>query len=447
MIGSFRLVDDQATRPTTEDRTQRVHYRSIRGRLLLGPLRRWGLSVVEQPVEHLRRLMVDPAGIAEPRQVVALLALVPDARRNEPICHFADAIIARTGDVQIASAAHRAAADALVDDTEALCALMGSWLGIALNLRDPSLLVELRQRASVVVAADGRGAAAAIVGIVDGAALLLERRFREVEAALHQLLADGVPAMLRGSIAMLRSLALQGQGLLDAAVAVLDADASTLGAFDLPAEIIRARRMWIIGDHGRSLSMLAATFEAARRRGRQHDESVAAAMARAFARLAGDAPELPRPVASTSLVGALLQIEAALLMLPDEVAAAAILDADPTYIGAPPEFLAVPYVLVASMRARIDLVTSSSADPSDAMMAARYLVAKRAGTQVPQLSATDVRSLYVGWAEELLATASTAASVPAVRIRVLGPVSIDVDGSDRSIRRERVRAQIGRAHV
>ena len=402
-----------------------------------------GLSVAEQPVERLRRLMVDPSGIAEPRQVVALLARVPAAQRNEPICRFADAIVARTGDVQIASAAHRAAADALADDTDALCALIGSWLGIALNLRDPALLVELRQRASVLVAADGQGVAAAIVGIVDGASLFLQRRFRDVEASLHQLLADGVPAMLRGSIAMLRSLALQGQGLLDAAVAVLDADAATLGAFDLPAEIIRARRVWIIGDHRRALSMLAATFAAAQERGRQHDASVAASMARVFTRLAGDAPELPRPIASTPFIGALLQIEEALAMLPNERAAAALLEGDPVFISALPEMLAVPYVLLASMRERIDAVTSTSADPSDAMMAARLLVAKRAGNEVPRMSATDVRSLYVGWAEELLdVPPPTVAPAPLVRIRVLGPVSIDVDDVARSIRRERVRALI-----
>ncbi len=413
------------------------------GSYFSAPFAEVGLSVGEQPVERLRRLMVDPAGIAEPRQVVALLALVPVAERNEPICRFADAIVARTGDVQIASAAHRAAADALVDDTDALCALIGSWLGIALNLRDPALLVELRQRASVLVATDGRRMAAAIVGIVDGAALFLQRRFRDVEASLHQLLADGVPAILRGPIAMLRSLALQGQGLLDAAVAVLDADVATLGAFDLPAEIIRARRVWIIGDHPRALSMLAATFAAAQKRGRQHDASVAAAMARVFARLAGDAPELPRPIASTSLVAALLQIEEALLMLPNEAAAAAILERDVAFLDAPPELLAVPYVLVASMRERIDLVTSTGADPSDAMMAARLLLAKRAGSQVPRTSSPDVRSLYVGWAQELLdESPSPAPPDPPVRIRVLGPVSIDVGGVARSIRRERVRALI-----
>jgi len=387
--------------------------------------------------------MVDPAGIAEPRQVVSLLAQVPAAERNEPICRFADAVVARTGDVRTASAAHRAAADALTGDTDALCALIGSWLGIALNLRDPVLLVELRERASVLVEADSRGVAAAIVGIVDGAALLLQRRFRDVEASLHQLLAHGVPTMLRGSIAMLRSLALQGLGLLDAAVAVLDADATTLGAFDLPAEIIRARRVWIIGDHHRALSMLAATFLAAQERGRQHDASVAAAMARVYARLAGDAPELPRPIASTSLVGALLQIEEALLLLPNERAAAAVLEGDPAFIEAPPELLAVPYVLVASMRDRIESVTSTSADPSDAMTAARLLVTKRAGRQVPPISAPDVRSFYVGWAKELLeVTPSSVAQEPRVRIRVLGPVSIDVDGVARSIRRERVRALI-----
>jgi len=399
--------------------------------------------VVEQPLERLRRLMVDPAGIAEPRQIVALLALVPATERNEPICRFADAVIARTGDVRNASVAHRAAAVALTDDTDALCALIGSWLGIALNLRDPTLLLELRQRASALVDTDGRGLALAIVGIVDGAALLLQRRFRDVEASLHQLLANGVPPMLRGPIAMLRSLALQGQGLLDAAVAVLDADAATLGAFDLPAEIIRARRVWINGDHRRALSMLAATFAAAQGRGRQHDASVAAAMARVFARLAGDAPELPRPIASTPLVGALLQIEAALLLLPNEQAAATLLENDPGFIHAPPELLAVPYVLAPSMRGRIDAVTSASADPSAAMTAARLLVAKRAGNQVPRPSAPDVRSLYVGWAQELLDVSSSPTSPePLVRIRVLGPVSIAVHGATRSIRRERVRALI-----
>jgi len=414
-----------------------------RGDFLRGAFGEWGGGVVEQSLERLRRLMVDPSGIAEPRRIVALLALVPAADRNEPICRFADAIIARTGDVQNASAAHRAAADALIDDTDALCALIGSWLGIALNLRDPMLLVELRQRASALVDTDGRGFAAAIVGIVDGAALLLQRRFREVEASLHQLLADGVPAMLRGPIAMLRSLALQGQGLLDAAVAVLDADSATLGAFDLPAEIIRARRVWIIGDHRRAVSMLAATFGAAQGRGRQHDASVAAAMARVFALLAGDALELPRPIAGTPLVGALLQIEGALLLLPDEPAAAELLEHDPIFFDAPLELLAVPYVLVPSMRERIEAVTSASADPSDAMAAARLLVAKRRGSLVPPPSAPDVRSLYVGWARELLDVSSSPPSPhPPVRIRVLGPVSIAVDGVARTIRRERVRALI-----
>ena len=95
--------------------------------------------------------MVDPTGIAEPRQIVSLLAQIPLAERNEPICHFADAIIARTGDVYHASTAHRAVAVALTDDPDALCALMGSWLGIALNHREPALFVELHQRASASV--------------------------------------------------------------------------------------------------------------------------------------------------------------------------------------------------------------------------------------------------------------------------------------------------------
>lgn len=399
--------------------------------------------MVEQPVERLRRLLVDPVGIAEPGQVVSLLALVPISQRNEPMCRFADAIVARTGDVQIASAAHRAAAESLVDDPDALCALIGSWLGIALNLRDPGLLIELRQLASTLLETDGRGAADAIVGIVDAAGLLLQRRFREVEALLHQVLADGVPTMLRGSIAMLRSLALQGQGLLGAAVAVLDADSATLGAFDLPAEIIRARRAWLDGDHHRARSMLAATFAAAKLRGRQHDGSVAAAMARVFARLAGDSPELPRPIASTSFVRAFLHIEAALLLLPNELAAAAALEGNAAFLESPPELLAVPYVLLPVMRERIDALTSTSADPSDALAAARVLVAKRNGEQIPRQSALDVRSLYFGWAAELLdSPSSPVAAGPLVRVRVLGPVSIEIDGNERSIRRERVRALI-----
>jgi len=401
------------------------------------------MGVVEQPLERLRRLMVDPTGIAEPRQIVSLLAQIPLTERNEPICRFADAIIARTGDVQHASTAHRAAAAALTDDPDALCALMGSWLGIALNLRDPALFVELHQRSSALVETDGHGFAVAIVGIVDGAVLLFQREFRDVERSLHQLLENGVPAVLRGPIAMLRSLALQGQGLLDAAVAVLDADVATLGAFDLPAEIIRARRAWINGDHQRAISMLAATFVAAQERGRQHDASVAAAMARVFARLAGDPPELPQPISSTSLVGALLQIETALVLLPNEQAAAAQLENDPVFIEAPSELLAVPYVLVPYMRERIDAVAAKSADPSGAMTAARLLVAKRAGSQVPRPSAADVRSLYVGWARELLDVPSApTVPEPLVRIRVLGPVSITVDGTTRSIRRERVRALV-----
>jgi len=109
--------------------------------------------LVEQPLERLRRLMVDPTGIAEPRQIVSLLAQIPLAERNEPICHFADAVIARTGDVHHASTAHRAVAVAvaLTDDPDALFALMSSWLGIALNHREPALFVELHQRASASV--------------------------------------------------------------------------------------------------------------------------------------------------------------------------------------------------------------------------------------------------------------------------------------------------------
>ena len=411
--------------------------------LFVAAFRRNGVGLVEQSIDRLRQLMIDPVGIAEPRQIVALLAAIPAADRNEPICRFADAIVARTGDIQVASDAHRAAAEVLVDDTDALCALMGSWLGIALNLRDAQLLVELHQRASALVDTDGRGIAAGIVGIVDGAALLLQRRFRDAEVSLHLLLANGVPAMLRGSIAMLRSLALQGQGFLDAAVAVLDADSTTLGAFDLPAEIIRARRVWINGDHRRALSMLAATFAAAQARGRQHDASVAAAMARVFSRLAGEPPELPRPIASTSFIGALLQIEEALLLLPDEHAAAALFENDSLFLEAPPELLAVPYVLLASTRSRIDMLMSTSVDASDALTAARHLVAKRDGNQVPRSSALDTRSLYVGWAAELLdVPASPAVATPNVRLRVLGPVAIEIDGATMSIRRERVRALI-----
>lgn len=397
---------------------------------------------MEQPIERLRRLLVDPTGVAEPGQIVSLLAQIPAAARNEPICQFADAIVARTGDVQAASAAHRAAAESLVHDPEALSALMGSWLGIALNLRDAQLLVELRQRAACLLGTDGGDIASAIVGIVDGAALLLRRRFREVEASLHQLLAGGVPTMLRGPIAMLRSLALQGQGLLAAAVAVLDADTATLGAFDLPAEIIRARREWIDGGHDRARSMLAATHATAVARGRHHDGSAAAAMERVFARLAGQPPGLPRPVPATSLVAAFLQVEDALQLLPDEPAAADVLGSNSAYMEAPPELLAVVYVVLPSARESINALTSSSTDPSGALAAARCLVAKRSGAPFPRQSAIDVRCMFVGWSAELLdvKTQALAAATHPVRIRVLGPVSIEVDGSDRPIRRERVRA-------
>ena len=420
------------------------------------------------PLEDLRQLMVGVSGVAEPRQVAALLANIAAPHRNDPICQFADAIIARTGDIHTASAAHRRAADSLAGeslageslaadsssgdsssaesiagDSIALCALLGSWLGIALNLKDIGLVLELRERAAALAVLNHEVGADAIVGTIDAAGLLLQNKFRDAEACLSLVLAHGVPPLLRGTIAMLRSLALQGQGLLDAAVNVLDADAATLGSFDLAAEMVRARRAWINGDHSRARTMLSITVTTAQARGRQHDGAVAAAMGRVFARLAGDLPEFPRPTASTPFIAALLHIDEALALLPDEIAAANYLQANPGFIEAPPELLAVPFVVGAQLRPRIEVAVAGNADPSDALSSARLLVAKRNGEATRRPSHPDVRSLFHLWANELLdQSPPTLASImdQTVRIRVLGPVGIEIHGALQPIRRERVRA-------
>lgn len=411
-------------------------------------------------IATLRSLLVAGDGSAEPRAVAAALAGVPTHRRDEPICRFADAVIARTGNLAAADIAHRRAASALEGDAAALCAVLCSWLGIALNRQDLSLLLELRERGDALRSVGRGDVADAIVGAVDAAGLLARGQYAAAEAALVATLGGAVPAPLRGAIAFLRSVGLQALGLLDASVQVLDADAGHLGVFDLAAEIVRARRQWVDGEHQRARSMLAHVHAEARRRGRQHDGDFAAALSRVFARIDGDQPDLPSPTAATPPVATMLVVERALMLAGEPEAADAHLRAHPSASRAAPELLAVPYVLCPSLRQAID-AAHPHAEPSDSLECARALVAHRAGDTASAVEAWQARNLYRPWAAELVAAAGCPQDGTAVKassavdrggdraermraaaaeVRVLGPVSLVVDGTVVSVRRERVRA-------
>jgi len=406
------------------------------------------------PLATLRNLLVVGAGSAEPRAVAAAVAGVPAARRDESICRFADAVIARTGNLAAADIAHRRAASALEGDAAAMSAVLCSWLGIALNRQDLGLLLELRERGAALRTAGHADVADAIVGAVDAAGLLARGRYAAAEAALVATLGGAVPAPVRGAIAFLRSVGLQALGLLDASVQVLDADAGSLGVFDLAAEIVRARRQWVDGEHQRARSILANVHAEARRRGRQHDGDFAAALSRVFARIDGDQPDLPAPTAATPAVATMLVVERALVLAGEPDAAEAHLRAHPSVTRAAPELLAVPYVLCPTLRQAIDAAHPGT-EPSDSLECARVLVARRAGEAVSALEAWQARNLYRPWAEELVASevqsGESARSVDSVargksatagsaEVRVLGPVSLVVDGQVVSVRRERVRA-------
>ena len=233
-----------------------------------------------------------------------LLAAVPSSLRHEPICHFGDAVIARTGNLEAANRAHRATADVMQDDPDALCAVLCSWFDVALNLGQLEVVLELRERCTSI--ANELDAARMIVAAIDAAGLWAVGMYAEAEAALVEIVNGPLPGALRGPIAFLRAMSLQALGLFDASVAVLDADARSLGSFDLAGEMLRARAVWIAGEHLRARSMLAAVYEEARLRKRQHDGDYAAAMSRLFAQLDGELPELREPTCSTPRVAAIV---------------------------------------------------------------------------------------------------------------------------------------------
>ena len=85
------------------------------------------------------------------------------------MCRLADAVIARTGDLEAAHAAHQIAAEALAVDPVATCAVLCSWLGVALNLGRLDPMLDIRRRALALV--ELFEPAQAIVATVDAAGL------------------------------------------------------------------------------------------------------------------------------------------------------------------------------------------------------------------------------------------------------------------------------------
>ena len=347
-----------------------------------------------EAIRQLYDSLVSGVGAGEPREIARLLGSVDRNNRQQPICRFADAVIARTGDLHAANVAHRCAADALVDEPEALGALMCSWLGVALNLGIVEIIVDIRARAVALLDLVG-GAAQAIVETIDAAALWKFGRHAEAELGFVRILSGPVPPQLRGPIAVLRAMSLQTRGLFDASIAVLQADAAYLSSFDLAAEMLRARGTWI--------------------------------------------------AANTPHVSTLRHIDTALELLPDEAAAGAHLRAHLRGLDTlMAELVAVPYVLCPEMRDTVHSMVDE-AEPSGAIRAARMVVANRNGQTIPNTpSAWELRNLFHLWRIELLGGCSAdepvLAPVSRAVLRVLGPVGIEREGIITPVQRERVRS-------
>jgi DNA-binding SARP family transcriptional activator len=389
-------------------------------------------------------MLVRSSTAVEPRQLAGLLASVPLDERSSPICLFAHAVLAITGETRAADEAHRRAAEALADRPDALVAVLCSWLGVALNLADLQRVLELADRSDSLRDAGHVGEADAIRRTIEGAGFFMRSKHSAVEEMLAPLAAQDIPPLLRGAVALLRAMSLQGLGMFDASIAVLDADQPWLGSFDLTAELIRVRRSWINGDHLRARAMAWAVHAEARRRGRQHDGDYAAAMERLMSRIDGEEPELTRPAPSTNVIDALVRLDDALALLPDEQAAAAVLRDHPVVRAAMPEFNAVIDVLCPDMwvpNGRPDFL-----DPSGAVAAAGLLVRRRRGEQFADPRPDDVRALPISWRAELVTPTDTRSIDDPVyppsrpMVRVLGSVCLDDGNRLVPIRRERVRA-------
>lgn len=401
-------------------------------------------SVVASAVDEIEEILVRSSAAVEPRRLALLLAEVPLDQRTSPICLFAHAVLAITGDARAADVAHRRAAEALADRPDALVAVFCSWLGVALNLADLDLVIELADRSRALRDVGHAAEADAIKLTIEGAGLFMRSEHRAVEEMLAPLAAQDIPPLLRGAVALLRSMSLQGLGMFDASIAVLDADQPWLGSFDLTAELVRVRRTWLNGDHLRARAMAWTVHAEARRRGRQHDGDYAAAMERLMSRLDGEEPELARPAASTHAIEALVRIDDALALLPDEPAAAAVLRAHPVVRSALPEFNAVIDVLCPDMWEPDG--RPGFLDPSGAVAAANLLVRRRRGDHVADPRPDDVRALPISWRAELVTLLGSAVTdessyrLSGPMVRVLGSVCLDDGTRQVPIRRERVRA-------
>jgi DNA-binding SARP family transcriptional activator len=391
-------------------------------------------------VARLRALLVDGRGIAEPRTVAAALAAVAPDRRHDPICRLADAVIARTGDLTAADPVHRAAAEAVADDPPALAVALSSWIGGALARRDVAVLGEIAEWGRRLDARGEHGAARAISATLRAAAQYAAGDFAAAEATATSVATDAVPAQLRGVIAWVRALSLQARGQVDATVALLDAEQPYLGVFDAAADLIRAHGLWISGAHDRVREMLIAIHARARQLGRQHDADFAAAFERLAARLDGEQPTLPPPALALGQVSEMVLAEQALALLPDEAAAAEVLgETEPSFRFALPALACVRYVLCPQHRAGLDEWVSKTADRSGALVAARALVARRAGAEV-SVDPWQVRSLPAAWRAELAGATPTPSDAATVGVRVLGAVALTTASTELPIARERVRA-------
>ena len=395
-------------------------------------------------MEQIEEMLVHSSSAVEPRLLATLLASVPLEERSSPICLFAHAVLAITGEARAADAAHRRAADALADRPDALVAVFCSWLGVALNLVDLELVIELAERSRALRDVGHAQEADAIRTTIEGAGLFMRSEHRAVEETLAPLAAQDIPPLLRGAVALLRSMSLQGLGMFDASVAVLDADQPWLGNFDLTAELVRARRSWMNGDHVRARAMAWAVHAEGRRRGRQHDGDYAAALERVMSRIDGEEPELLRPAPSTRAIEALVRIDDALALLPDESAAAGVLRAHPVVRNALPEFNAVIDVLCPELwepDGRPDFL-----DPSGAVAAAALLVRRRRGESFVDPRPDEVRALPALWRAELVTEPEPTTHDPSFAdphrpmVCVLGSVCLDDGTGQVPIRRERVRA-------
>lgn len=398
---------------------------------------RWPMDDTVDALHDLYQALVHSDGAAQPRQLAQLLGRVPRERRDEAICRFADAVIARTGDIAAADIAHRAAATALASDPAALCAVLSSWLGIALVRRDVELIFELRERSVALGDAGFSSASVGLVATIDAIAQFAVGNAPAVEGMLVGALAGGVPTQLRGVIAIVRALALQAQGLLDSSVAVLDADDQLLGSFDLAAAMMRARVVWVHGEHARARAMIDCAHADAKQRGRQHDLDTAAAIGRLMARHDGDRPELPAPLSSTPLVAAMVWLDSALALLPDyEAVRAALLD-HPEICTVAAEFLGVPYVLCPEYREGIDRGLGPQ-DPSDVITVARLIAAVGEDAARARCEPWMLRNVLRSAAGSPEPD-SPEAPAPVARLRVLGVLSLDVGATTTAVRRERVR--------